>query len=192
MKLSTLALVSVFAAASTASAAVETYAIDPAHSSVAFEIRHVISKVPGRFTDFSGTIMVDRDNLEKSSVTATIQAASVDTSNQRRNNDLKAPAFFNVAQYSTITFASTSWKKTGDSTFDVTGNLTIHGVTKEVVLKVVLAGFAPGMMGGQVSGWEAKTTLNRRDYGVNGPAMLGAAVGDEVAITINIEADLKK
>jgi polyisoprenoid-binding protein YceI len=193
MKLKNLALVSAaLALASAASAAVETYAIDPAHSSVGFEIRHIISKVPGKFTDFTGTITVDRDNLENSSVSATIQVASVDTSNEKRNNHLKSPDFFDVAQYATITFTSTAWKKTGDNTFDVTGNLTIHGVTKPVVLSVVSDGFAPGMGGGQVSGWEAKTTINRRDYGVNGPAMLGKAVGDDVAITINIEADLKK
>ncbi|HEY1763491.1 MAG TPA: YceI family protein [Opitutaceae bacterium] len=193
MKIRIAALASAAVAlVSAASAAVETYSIDPVHSSVAFEIRHVFSKVPGKFTDFSGTITVDRENLEKSSVTATIQVGSIDTSNEKRNSDLKAPSFFDLAQYSTITFTSTSWKKTGDNAYDVTGNLTIHGITKEVVLKVIADGFGPGMMGSPVSGWEATTTINRRDYGVNGPAMLGTVVGDEVAISINIEADLKK
>jgi polyisoprenoid-binding protein YceI len=174
-------------------AAVETYDIDPAHSSVAFTIRHLVSKVPGSFTKFNGSLNVDRDNLEASSVAATIETASINTANEKRDTHLKSPDFFDVAKFGTITFKSTSWKKTGENTFDVSGDLTIHGVTKPVVLKTTLLGFGDGMMPGQkVSGWEASTTINRRDYGVNGPAMLGRAVGDEVTITISVEADLKK
>ena len=176
-----------------AHAAVETYDVDPVHSSVAFTIRHLVSKVPGSFTKFQATLKVDRDNLEASDVSATIDTASVNTGNEKRDTHLKTPDFFDAAKYPTITFQSTSWKKTGETTFDVTGDLTIHGVTKSVVLKTSLLGFGPGMMPGQqVSGWEATTTINRRDYGVNGPAMLGRAVGDDVTITISVEADLKK
>ena len=130
-----------------ASAAVETYTIDPVHSSVAFTVRHFLTKVPGRFTKFSGTITVDRDNLENSSVNASIDVGSVDTDNDKRNGHLKSPDFFDAAKFATITFTSKSWKKTGDGTFDVTGDLTMHGVTKEIVLKVDLIGFGPGMMG---------------------------------------------
>jgi len=188
-----LALVALLSGlASAASATVETYTIDPVHSSVAFSIRHFLSKVPGRFTQFNGTITVDRDNLENSSVEATISVGSVSTDTEKRDNDLKSPNFFDVATYANITFKSTAWKKTGDSTFDVAGDLTIHGVTKPVVLKVDLLGFGPGMMGAQLSGWDATTTINRQDFGVKGPAMLGKAVGNEVAITISVEADLKK
>lgn len=188
-----LALVAfVFGLTSAASAAVETYTIDPVHSSVAFSIRHFLSKVPGRFTQFSGTITVDRDNLENSSVEATIGVGSISTDTERRDTDLKSPSFFDAATYANITFKSTSWKKTGDSTFDVTGDLTIRGVTKPVVLKVDLTGFGPGMMGAQLSGWDATTTINRLDFGVKGPAMLGKAVGNDVTITISVEADLKK
>jgi len=186
-------LLATTALASWAQAAVETYEIDPAHSSVAFTVRHVISKVPGRFTKFHGTIKVDRDNLEASSTEATIDVGSVNTSNEKRDGHLKSPDFFDAAKISEITFKSTSWKKTGDNTFDITGDLTIHGVTKPVTLKATLAGFSPGMMPGtQVTGWDATTTINRRDFGVNGPAMLGKAVGDEVTIEISVEADLKK
>ncbi len=195
MKLNTkiLALLAAASALSTAAqAAVETYAIDPVHSSVAFSVRHFLTKVPGRFTKFSGTIVVDRDNLENSTVNATIDVGSVDTDNDKRNGHLKSPDFFDAAKYSTITFASKSWKKTGEGTFDVTGDLTIHGVTKEVVLKVDLIGFGPGMMGAQLSGWDASVTLNREDFGVNGPAVLGKALGTEVGVSITIEADLKK
>ena len=175
-----------------ASAAVETYTIDPVHSSVGFKVRHFLTKVPGTFTTFSGTITVDRDNLENSSVVAKIDVGSVTTGTEKRDTHLKSPDFFDVAKFDSITFTSTAWKKTGDATFDVTGDLTIHGVTKSVVLKVDLLGFGPGMMGAQLSGWDATTTIDRTDFGVNGPAMLGKALGNEVAITISIEADLKK
>jgi polyisoprenoid-binding protein YceI len=176
--------------ASNASAAIETYNIDPVHSSVGFTIRHLVGKVPGRFTQFSGTITVDRDNLENSSVSAVIQAGSVDTDNDKRNGHLKTADFFDVATYSTITFKSTSWKKTGDGAFDVTGDLTIKNVTKPVVLKVTLNGFGPGMKGTLESGWEATTTINRTDFGVNGPAMLGTMLGTDVGVDILIEADI--
>ena len=174
-----------------ASAAVETYAIDPVHSSVAFSIRHFVSKVPGSFTKFSGTIIVDRANLEKSSVEATIDVASVSTANEKRDAHLKSPDFFDTAKFGTATFKSKSWKKTGEDSYDITGDLTLHGVTKEIVLKTKLLAFGPGMQGAQLSGWEATTTLNKTDFGVNGPAMLGKALGDDVTITVGIEADLK-
>jgi polyisoprenoid-binding protein YceI len=178
--------------ATVASAAVETYAIDPVHSSVGFSVRHFFTKVPGSFTQFSGTITVDRDNLENSSVAVSIDVGSVNTANEKRDNHLKSPDFFDAAKFGAITFKSTSWKKTGDSSFDVTGDLTIHGITKSVVLKVNSLGFGPGMMGAQLSGWDASVTLNRNDYGVTGPAMLGTALGSDVAVSITVEADLKK
>ena len=174
-----------------ASAAVETYTIDPVHSSVAFSIRHFVSKVPGSFTKFSGTITVDRANLEKSSVEATIDVASVSTANEKRDAHLKSPDFFDTAKFGTATFKSKSWKKTGEDSFDITCDLTLHGVTKEIVLKTKLLAFGPGMQGAQLSGWEATATLNKADFGVNGPAMLGKALGDDVTVTIGIEADLK-
>jgi polyisoprenoid-binding protein YceI len=179
------------ALATAASAAVETYAIDPVHSHVGFTIRHFVSNVPGAFTKFSGTIVVDRDNLENSSVEAAIDVASISTFNEHRDADLKTATYFDAEKFGTITFKSTSWKKTGDSTFDVTGDLTIKGTTKPVVLKVTLLGFGPGMRGAQLSGWEATTTLAKADFGVTGPAILGKALGDEVGVLIDIEADLK-
>jgi polyisoprenoid-binding protein YceI len=175
---------------SAASAAVETYKIDPVHSSVAFKIRHIVSKVPGAFTKFSGTVMVDRDNMENSSCEATIEVGSISTYNDYRDADLKKPAYFDADKFATITFKSKAWKKTGEDTFDVTGDLTIRDVTKEVVLKVTALGFGPGMKGSTSSGWEATTTLNRSDYGVTGPAMLGKMLGEDVAITIEIAADM--
>ena len=179
-------------AALTSRAAVETYDIDQVHSTVAFKIRHFVSNVPGSFTKLSGQIVVDRDNLEKSTVTATIDVSSITTANDARDKHLKGGDFFDVAKYPTARFASKSWKKTGAGTFDITGDLTIRGITKSVVLRAELLGFGPGMNGAQLSGWQAAATLNKSDFGLSGPAVLGAALGDEVAITINIEADLKK
>jgi polyisoprenoid-binding protein YceI len=178
--------------ASAASAAVETYAIDPVHSAVGFSIRHFVSKVPGSFTQFSGTITVDRDNLENSSVDAVVEVGSLITFNDRRDADVKSASYFDAMKFGTMTFKSTSWKKTGDNTFDVTGNLTIKGITKEVVLKVTSLGFGPGMRGAQLSGWEASTTLSRTVFGVTGPPGIGAVLGEDVAVSIMIEADLKK
>jgi len=178
--------------ATSASAAVETYTIDPVHSSVGFSIRHVISKVPGRFTQFSGIITVDRDNLENSSVTATIDVGSINTDNEKRDADLKSAGYFNASSFASMTFKSKSWKKTGENAFDVTGDLTIRGVTKEVVLKVYLLGFGPGMMGAQLSGWDATVTINRDDFGVTGPAYADKMLGKDVGVSISVEANLKK
>jgi polyisoprenoid-binding protein YceI len=178
--------------ASAASAAIETYAIDPVHSSVGFSIRHFLTKVPGRFTKFTGTITVDRDNLENSSVAAEITVGSVDTDNDKRDEDLRSPNYLDTVKFATMTFKSTSWKKTGDGTFDVAGDLTIHGVTKPIILKVDLLGFGPGMMGAQLSGWDASVTLNREDFGVTGPSYASKVLGTDVIVSITVEADLKK
>lgn len=179
-----------FTGASFTHAAVETYVPDPAHSSINFSIRHLFTNIPGAFTKFTATITVDRDHLEQSSAEATIEVASVNTGTQKRDTHLQQPEFFDAAKFPTITFKSKSWTKTGETTFDVTGDLTIRGVTKEVVLKVTALGFGPGLQPGtQVSGWEARTKINRHDFGVS--AFKGA-VGDDADVTINLEAQLKK
>lgn len=174
-----------------ATAAVETYVIDNVHSSLGFSIRHFVSKVPGTFTTFAGTIHVDRGNLENSSVEATIEVGSVNTAEPKRDNHLKSADFFDVANHGTATFKSRKWTKTGEDTFDVTGDLTLHGVTKEVVLHTTLLGFGDGNRGAKLSGWEATTTIKKSDFGVNGPAVMGKTLGDEVALRINLEAVLK-
>ncbi len=177
---------------SAATAAVETYTIDPVHSAVGFSIRHFVAKVPGKFSKFSGTITVDRENLAQSSAEATIDVASVNTDNQKRDDHLRAADFFDAAKYPTMKFKSKSWKKTGENTFDVSGDLTLKDVTKEVILKVTALGFGPGMGGAQLSGWEATTTIDKKQWNIKDPAMLDAALGDDVTITINIEAAMKK
>jgi len=177
----------------TARADVETYTIDPVHSSTGFTLRHILSKFTSSFTKTTGTITVDRANLEKSSVEATVEIASVSTANEKRDNHIKSADFLDVAKFPLATFKSTAWKKTGESTFDVTGNLTIKDVMKEIVVHVTLNGFAPGMKpGSTVSGWEGTTVIKKSDFGAAGPAMLAKALGDEVTLNISIEAGYTK
>ena len=184
-----ISLLAFFGLLAAARADVETYNIDSVHSSSGFSVRHILSKFTSSFTKTSGTITVDRANLENSKVEATVEVASVSTAAPDRDKHLQSPDFFDAVKFPSMTFKSTAWKKTGENTFDVTGNLTIKDITKEVVLKTTLLGFGPGMRpGSAVSGWEATTVLKRSDFGVNGPAMLGKALGDEVTVDINIEA----
>jgi polyisoprenoid-binding protein YceI len=194
MKLRSLLLLAGLAAGVSVSAraAVETYAIDSVHSSIGFSLRHFVSKVPGTFTKFSGALALDRADLSKSSVDAVIEIGSVSSANDKRDEHLRAADFFDVGQFPRATFKSTGWKKTGENTYAISGNLTLRGVTKPVVLNATLLGFGDGMGGAKLVGWEATTTLNRKDFGVNGPAMLGAALGDDVTLTIAIEAGLKQ
>jgi polyisoprenoid-binding protein YceI len=187
---SLIAILGLFASAR---ADVEVYNIDPVHSSSAFSIRHMLSKFSSSFTRTTGTITVDRANLANSSVEAAVEIASISTANPDRDKHLQSPDFFDAVKFPAMTFKSKSWKKTGENTFDVTGALTIKDVTKDVVLKVTSLGFGPGMRpGSQLSGWEASTVIKKSDFGVNGPAMLGKVLGDDVTVDISIEAGLKK
>jgi len=185
-----IALIATLGLLAIARADVETYTIDPVHSATGFSVRHVLSKFTSSFTKTTGTITVDRANLEKSSVEATIEVASLSTANADRDKHLQSADFFDGTKFPTATFKSKAWKKTGENAFDVTGDLTIKGVTKEVVLKVTLLGFGPGMRPGTfLSGWEATTVINRMDYGVSyGPKILG----EDVTVNISIEAGFKK
>jgi len=188
-----LAVITLLGLFATGRAEVEVYKIDPVHSSTGFTLRHILSRFTSSFTKTNGTITVDRDNLEKSSVEATVEIDSLSTADPKRDGHVKSPDFFDAAKFPTATFKSKSWKKTGENTFDVTGDLTIKDVTKEVLLHVTLNGFAPGMKPGTtVSGWEATTIIKKSDFGVAGPAMLAKALGDEVTLNISIEAGHSK
>jgi polyisoprenoid-binding protein YceI len=174
-----------------ARAAVETYTIDPVHSTAGFTLRHMVSRFTGNFTKVTGTVTVDRDNMENSSVVAAIDVGSLNTANEKRNSDVKSASYFDFPTFPTMTFKSTSWKKTGEDTYDVTGDLTIKGVTKPVTLKVTSLGFGPGMKPGTtLSGWEATTTIKKSDFGVSGPAVMGKVLGDDVAVSIGVEAHM--
>ena len=171
----------------------DVFVIDKAHSTMGFQIRHLFAKVPGKFDDFSGQIQFDDANPENSSVEVKIKTASIDTANEQRDKDLRSPNFFDAAKYPEITFKSKSVKKTGDQTADITGDLTMHGVTKEVVLKAELLGKGPGMQGKTVSGWEATTALKRSDFGLTWNKTIEGTqiVGDDVQIDLRVEADKK-
>jgi len=173
--------------------AADVYVFDKAHSTLGFQVRHLFSKVPGKFTDFSGQIQFDEANPEQSSVEVTINAASINTSNDQRDEHLRSPDFFDVQKFPKITFKSKSVKKTGANTANVIGDFTMHGVTKEVLLNVELLGKGPGMQGTIVSGWDGATTLKRSDFGlIWNKAIEGTqVVGDDVRIDLHIEADKK-
>jgi len=172
-----------FAASATAQ---DTWKIDPAHSAAQFSVRHLgISTVRGAFTKVSGSAQFDEANPGKSSVQATIDAASVDTRVEMRDKDLRSPNFLDVEKYPTITFQSKKAEAAGQGKLKVTGDLTIHGVTKEVVLDV--DGLSTAMKdpwGNMRRGASATTKINRKDFGVSGAP---AAVSDEITITLDIE-----
>jgi polyisoprenoid-binding protein YceI len=167
-------------------AAQDTWQLDPAHSSAQFSVRHLgVSTVRGAFTKVSGTVQYDAANLGKSSIQATIDASSVDTRVEQRDNDLRSPNFLDVQKYPTIAFKSKTIEAAGAGKLKVTGDLTIHGVTKEAVLDV--DGPTPAMKdpwGNQRMGASATTKVNRKDFGVNGAP---GVVGDDLTITLDIE-----
>ena len=169
-----------------AAAETQSWNIDGAHSSAQFSVRHMgISTVRGAFTKMSGTVQYDPADLAKTVIDATIEAASVDTRVEMRDNDLRSPHFFDASKYPTLTFKSKKVAEGGPGKLKVTGDLTIHGVTKEVTLDVE-GPSAPvkDPRGNLRVGASASTTINRKDFGVDGAA---AVVGDDVPITIDME-----
>ncbi|AMY52770.1 polyisoprenoid-binding protein [Rhodococcoides fascians] len=169
-----------------------TWAIDPTHSTVGFTVRHlVVSKVRGRFQNFSGTVTVAADGTP--SVDAEIDVTSITTDNEQRDGHLKTADFFEVEKFPTATFKSTSVKADGGD-FVVTGDFTLHGVTKSIDLKLEFNGVNAGMGNGPVAGFEASTTINRKDFGISIDMPLeggGAVVGDKIALNLDIEAGLQ-
>jgi len=186
MKKCMLLLAVVFAANSLALAA-DTYTIDGAHTSANFAVKHLgLSTVHGRFTEVSGTILFDDKAPEKSSVTAVIKAASVNTDNSMRDNDLRSDNFFNSAKYPEIRFQSTSIRKTGADKYVALGRLTIRDVTRDVEIPFTLAqGKSP--KGQPRLGVDATLVLNRFDYNVSWDKT-GTLVGKDVNIELSIEA----
>jgi polyisoprenoid-binding protein YceI len=175
-----------------ASAGSTTYTIDPAHSSANFSVTHLmISKVPGQFHGVNGTVVVDDKDFSKSSVNVTIDANTVNTNEPDRDKDLKSANFFDVAKYPTITFKSTKVEKNADGSLKVTGDLTIHGVTKSVVLNAT-APKAPikDPWGLTRTATSASTQINRKDFGITWNKTLdggGTVLSDEVNITLDVE-----
>jgi polyisoprenoid-binding protein YceI len=175
--------------------AADTYTFDKSHTNVGFQVRHIFTMVSGKFTDFAGTIQVDRAKPEASTVEFTIQSTSIDTSEPRRDQHLRSADFFDVANNPTISFKSTSLKANGKDSWLVTGDLTMHGVTKSVVLPVTVLGEGKDPFGNEKLGLETALTLSRKDYGLNWNKTLetgGVLVGDEVKVQISVEANKAK
>ena len=168
-----------------------TYSIDKAHSEATFQVRHLITKVRGRFSDFEGTIEFDGQSPERSSVNVTVQAASVDTSERDRDTHLRSADFFDVEKFPALTFRSTAITRKDDERSSVTGDLTIHGVTKPVTFDVTYLGKAKDPWGNERIAFEAEATINRKDYGLHWNAALetgGFLVGDDVKISLSVQA----
>jgi polyisoprenoid-binding protein YceI len=189
----TFTLVTVIALTAAAAAQAGTWQIDPNHSSAQFSVRHLgVSTVRGAFTKVSGSAKHDPTDPSKTSLDASIDASSVDTRVEMRDNDLRSPNFLEVQKYPTITFHSKQTKAAGAGKLQITGDLTIHGVTKEVVLDVD-GPSAPikDPWGNQRIGASVTAKIHRKDFGLTWNSTLeagGVLIGDEVKITIDLEA----
>ncbi len=180
----------------TASAAPEVFEIDKGHSMAGFKVRHLFTQVTGRFDDLSGSVTWDEAAPTQSSVELTIQAASINTSHDKRDEHLRSADFFDAVKYPTLTFKSTKVEKTDKaSLFKVHGDLTMRGVTKPVVIELEVLGFGNSPYGARVAGFSATTKINRQDFGITWNKTLdagGTLLSDEVAIDFPIEAVKKK
>jgi len=164
------------------------YTIDPVHSTVVFRVLHMnVSPFYGRFNKIEGHFEVDPAKLDKATLAVTIDAASVDTNVEKRNQHLKSADFFSVKEFPTIEFKGEKIKKSKDDTYEVAGKLTLHGVTKDLTLEVHQTGFLESERG-TVAGFETTFTIKRSDFGMSN--MLDA-LGDEVKVMIGIEAGLE-
>ena len=168
-------------------AAQDTYKIDAVHSEVSFKIRHMVAKSTGRFTKFEGLINVDGADISKSTVEVRIDAASVNTDNEGRDKHLRSGDFFDVEKFPAITFKSTAVKEVAKGKLEVTGDFTMHGVTKRITFPITNAGTQPGMQPGSVvAGFvDGALSLNRSEYGIK---FMPGIIGDTVAISLNAEA----
>ncbi|HEY2153512.1 MAG TPA: YceI family protein [Vicinamibacterales bacterium] len=172
-----------------------SYTIDKTHSEAVFQVRHLVTRVRGRFTDFSGTVQFDEAHVEQSKVALTINAASIDTGTADRDTHLKSDDFFAVDKFPTVTFVSSRIVKKDAERFDVVGTFTIRDVSKEITVPVTFLGNAKDPWGNLRAGFEGEITVNRKDYGLAWNATLetgGFLVGDEVKITVSIQAIAQK
>lgn len=172
------------------SAAADTWKVDPSHSDVGFSVRHMmISNTKGEFKKVDGSADIDEKNLTKSQVKMEIDVASIDTDDEKRDQHLVSPDFFDAAKYPKITFESTKITKAGKG-FKVTGNLTMHGVTKPVTLSATLSPVVKSPYGTMNRGVSVTGSVNRKDFGMTWNKALdagGVAVGDEVKLDVELE-----
>lgn len=175
-------------------AAAEVWVVDKPHSSTSFKIRHLMSNVTGYFNDFDANVTIDRAHPERSAVDFTIRSQSIDTRAAERDEHLRSPDFFEVTKYPNITFKSTSVAPKSATKFEVTGDLTMHGVTKRITLPVTFLGFQRDPRGNEKAGFEITTVLDRKDYNIKWNRLLdegGLLLGDEVTVTIELEVGRK-
>jgi len=175
--------------------AADSYTFDKSHTTVLFQVRHIVTNVTGKFKDFAGAIQIDKANPAASSVEFTIQSASIDTNEPKRDEHLRSADFFDVANQPTITFKSKSVKPAGKDAYEVTGDLTMRGVTKTITLPVQFLGEGKDPWGNEKVGFDITTVLNRKDYGINWNKTLdagGVLVADEVKVQIAVEANKAK
>ncbi|MCY1076407.1 YceI family protein [Archangium lansingense] len=169
-----------------------TWNIDLTHSGIHFTVRHmVISKVRGSFRKFSGAVSLDEQDPTGSSVSVQIDTASIDTGVQQRDDHLRSPDFFDVAKFPALSFQSTKVEKSSGGGLRVTGNLTIRDVTREVVLEAEQLGIGKDPWGNIKAAFEAKTTIDRRDFGLQWNQALeagGVLVGEKVEIALEVQA----
>jgi polyisoprenoid-binding protein YceI len=169
-----------------------TYTLDPAHSRIGFVARHaMVTKVRGAFNEFEGTATLDGANPASSSAQVTISAASIDTRNAQRDEHLRSNDFLAMNEYPQITFSSTGARQVGDSTFELTGDLTIKGVTNQITVPFSFEGVAKDPFGNLRVGFEGAVTINRKDYGITWNAALetgGVLVSDKVTLEFEISA----
>jgi len=169
-----------------------TWNIDPSHSAIAFSVRHmVVSKTRGRFLKWSGQIRFDPDEPAASSVEVTIDPASLDTAEPQRDAHLRSADFFDVEKFPTASFRSTKVEGLSGDRYRITGHLTIHGVTKTVVLDATYEGSGKDPWGGERAGFVASTSIDRRDFGLEWNKALetgGLLVGEKVELTLEVEA----
>jgi polyisoprenoid-binding protein YceI len=166
------------------------YTVDAVHSSVIYRIKHLnVSNSYGRFNDISGSFHFDAAKPEASVLDVSVQTESIDSANEKRDGHLKSQDFFSAKEFPTIAFKGKTFKKTTDTTFDVEGDLSLHGVTKPVTVKVELTGSGPGMRGGEVAGIEARFSIKRSDFGMN--YMVGKGLSDEVDLIVSLEGGRK-
>jgi len=173
----------------------DVYTVDRTHSEVGFRVRHFVAKTAGRFDDFSGTITVVPGKPAESSVEFIIKAASVSTANANRDTHLKSADFFDVEKFPEITFKSSKVAPVDADTFNVTGTFTLHGVSKEITIPVDFGGTMTDARATEKAGFSLATKINRKDYGIVWNQTLdagGVVLGEEVEITINIEANKRK
>jgi polyisoprenoid-binding protein YceI len=168
------------------------YKIDAVHTTVLFSVRHIFTDVQGKFQKFDGAIEYDPANQAAASVQFTVDAASIDTNNEKRDGHLRSPDFFDAAKFPTLSFKSTKVVAKGKDMLEVTGDFTMRGVTKSITVPVKVLGVLDSKDFGKKAGFSTSFTINRKDYGITWNKVMdvgGALLGDDVKIEISVEAN---